>query len=108
MPIHTLDLEHVTEKSESLYEAVLIIAKRARAITAERKAQEALQESEFETTEELAQVEEIVELEESSVVIAMEDFFGDKLDIRYRTPEAEEEEEVEAKPISVDEEIENA
>ena len=47
MSIKTLDLQEINEKSASVYEAVLIISKRARAITAERKAKEILYEGFF-------------------------------------------------------------
>lgn len=91
MAIKTIDLNNLSEKATSVYEAVLVVAKRARAITAERKAKEALQESEFDSTEALEAVEVEVIEEEKAIVMAMDDFFEDKLEINYREPEVEEE-----------------
>ncbi len=58
MSIETLDLKDINKKAKSVYEAVLIISKRARAITAERKSREILYEGTFETTEDVTELEE--------------------------------------------------
>ncbi len=87
MAIRTINLNELTSKAASVYEAVLVIAKRARAITAERKAHEALQETDYDTTEALELSEIIVEEEEKAIVIAMDDFFENRLEIKYRKQE---------------------
>lgn len=91
MSITTLDLQVVNDKAASVYEAVLIISKRARAITAERKAREILYEGSFDTTDEMVDVEEEIEIQENPVVVAMENFFEDKLSVAYKTDEEESE-----------------
>ena len=87
----TLDLDLIEKKASSVYEAVLIIAKRARAITAERKSREALEERENTIEMEILDDQErepdlsILPDEEKAVVIAMDDFFNDRLVVSYRT-----------------------
>ena len=90
MAITTLDLKYIEDNSTSVYESVLIIAKRARAITAERKAKEVLQES-YLSTEEIAEPEEIEDYEEipKAVVVAMDDYFDGLLDVKYSVVEEE-------------------
>jgi DNA-directed RNA polymerase subunit K/omega len=91
MAITTLDLKYIEDNSTSVYESVLIMAKRARAITAERKAKEVLQES-YLTTEDIAEPEEIEDYEDipKAVVVAMENYFDGSLEVKYNTVEEEE------------------
>ena len=44
----------------------------------------------FETTEDMVEVEEEIELQENPVVVAMENFFDDKLAVVYKSDENEE------------------
>lgn len=97
MAIKTIDLREITSRATSVYEAVLVIAKRARAITAERRASEALQETEYESTEAMEASEVEVIEEEKAIVLAMDDFFENKLDINYREAAV-----VEEAPVSDD------
>jgi len=89
MAASTMDLGIVEDKANSIYEAVLIIAKRARAITAERKAREVLDESltssDLDFEDFGSEENEVNEFDEAkAIVVAMEDFFNDKLEVNYR------------------------
>lgn len=90
MAASTMDLKAVEEKANSVYEAVLIVAKRARAITAERKAREVLEESlESEDSFSFDDEPEIkIEGDAKAIVVAMEEFFADKLEVNYRSENA--------------------
>jgi DNA-directed RNA polymerase subunit K/omega len=96
MAASTLDLDVIDKKAGSVYEAVLIMSKRARAITAERKSREVLDES-YITTEVdgIDPMPEEVRPSESAnlakpIAVAMDDFFDNKLQVFYRKEETEE------------------
>ena len=87
MAATTTDLSFFDVQTDNIYEAVLIIAKRARAITAERKAKEVLQDN-YDSSEEVAEFDEIeYEDVEKAVVVAMNDFFDKRLEVSYRSDE---------------------
>ena len=91
MAIETLDLGSFENKSDSVYEACLVIAKRARSINADRiskrKEKEILEESGYDAEidpydREFLESKEF-EKETSPTVIAQEEFFSGKLKTIY-------------------------
>ena len=83
----TLSLEEINRIAESPYEAVLIMAKRARAITAERKAREELENDGVEDTGEIENYDTFYINDVKAIVVAMEDFFDRRLEVNYRNEE---------------------
>ena len=93
MSIKTLDLDEIEKTSENIYEACLVIARRARQINGERIAQrkekEILEESGFDQDLDVYDREffegVVHEREINPTVRAQEELFGDKLKYRYLT-----------------------
>ncbi len=94
MPAETQDITKYLERAENLYEAAMIIAKRARQINEElyqkKRDRQILEELEGEFEEEFLsldeekpEVEEPIEEEENPINTAREEFLNDKLIIRY-------------------------
>jgi len=94
MPAATQDLEKYLSLSENLYEAAIVIAKRARQINEElyqkKRDRQILDELEGELEEELFHAddeklkgEELVEDEENPVVTAQREFLDGKLTFYY-------------------------
>ena len=98
MAIKTLDLDEIEKITPNIYEACLVIAKRAREINAERiakrKEKEIMEEAGYESEEGYLNrdMEEVTyEKEINPTVIAQEEFFNRKLKIRYKSqPEKKE------------------
>ncbi|RMH74995.1 MAG: hypothetical protein D6681_22575 [Calditrichaeota bacterium] len=96
MPAKTQDLDKILSLSESLYEAVMIISKRARQINEEiyqkKRDRQILEELEggmeedflAPEPEEVPVAQEFDE-EESPIVYAQEEFLNNKLDYYYET-----------------------
>lgn len=95
MAIQTLDLREINEVSDNVYEACLVISRRARAINADRisirKEKEILEESGFEQDFDPYDREfydpRDYEKEINPTVIAQEELFNKKIAIRYLTEE---------------------
>ncbi len=93
MAIQTLDLDEIEKKSENIYEACLVIARRARQINGERiakrKEKEILDESSFDQDLDVYDREffegVVHEREINPTVLAQEELFADKLKYRYLT-----------------------
>ncbi len=96
MPAETQDLTKYLERADNLYEAAMVIAKRARQINEElyqkKRDRQILEELEGEFEEEFLsldeekpEVEEPIEDEENPINTAREEFLNDKLVIRYET-----------------------
>ena len=96
MPAKTQDINTVLSKAENLYEAVMVIARRARQINEEqyqrkrdRQSMEELEggfDEEFMQSEmEEAETAEIVEDEENPINHAQDEFLEDKLQHDYGT-----------------------
>ncbi len=97
MAIQTLDLREIDKVSDNVYEACLIISRRARTINADRiskrKEKEILEESGFEQDFDPYDREfydpRDYEKEINPTVIAQEELFDSKLTKRYLTDEEE-------------------
>jgi DNA-directed RNA polymerase subunit K/omega len=96
MPAETQDTKEFLEKSENLYEAVMVIAKRARQINEDQyqrmRDRQILEEldGEFEEEflnleEEKTETEEPVEPEENPIRTAQHEFLSDEIDFHYET-----------------------
>ena len=93
MPAETQDFKKYTENSENFYEAVVVIARRARQINEEqfqkkrdRQILEELEgeiEEEFLNTEEKTIETEDTQEEENALVTAQNEFIHDKLKFHY-------------------------
>jgi hypothetical protein len=95
MAIQTIDLEEIEKKSANIYEACLIIARRARQINGDRiskrKDKEILDESGFDQDLDVYDREFfegiVYEREINPTVLAQDELFGDKLKVRYLSEE---------------------
>lgn len=92
MAIKTIPLREIEEKTGDMYEATLVMAKRARQIVDDRAAEEKMEVYE----EELPllgepQVSEDYEEKEKATTVAVNEFLEDELEWRY--PESDEDEE---------------
>jgi len=97
MPAKTQDFEKYLERAENLYEAVMVISRRARQINEElyqkKRDKQILEELEGEFVEEFlnpedekTEMEEApVEIEENPVVTAQKEFLSDKLEFNYES-----------------------
>ncbi len=97
MPAETQDFEKYLERAENLYEAVMVISRRARQINEElyqkKRDKQILEELEGEFVEEFLNPEEEkteteetpVEVEENPVVTAQKEFLSDKLEFNYES-----------------------
>ncbi len=93
MAIQTLDLDEIEKTAENIYEACLVIARRARQINGERiakrKEKEILDESSFDQDLDVYDREffegVVHEREINPTVIAQDELFADKLKFRYLT-----------------------
>jgi DNA-directed RNA polymerase subunit K/omega len=96
MPAETQNTKAFLEKSENLYEAVMVIAKRARQINEDQyqrmRDRQILEEldGEFEEEflnleEEKTETEEAVEPEENPIRTAQQEFLDDELDFHYES-----------------------
>ena len=102
MAIKTLDLEELVSTSNNIYEACLVIAKRAREINGERiskrKEKEILEESGYDQELDIYDREFFEgiehEKETNATVIAQDELMNGKLNSRYITQEEDEIEEM--------------
>lgn len=94
MPAETQDTRKFLDKSENLYEAVMVIAKRARQINDEQyqrmRDRQILEELDGEFEEEFlnleedkAETEEPIEPEENPIRSAQREFLDDQIDFHY-------------------------
>lgn len=94
MPAETQDTNLFLQKSENLYEVVMVVAKRARQINEEQfqrmRDRQILEEldGEFEeeflhTEDEKVEIEEPVESEENPILAAQKEFLEEKIDYNY-------------------------
>ncbi|GAB4377489.1 MAG: hypothetical protein Kow0042_25330 [Calditrichia bacterium] len=94
MPSETQDIKKYLEKTDNLFEPVMIIARRARQINEElyqkKRDRQILEELEGEIEEEMrhaeepnAEAEEEYEPEENPIVTAQREFLEGKLDFHY-------------------------
>ncbi len=96
MPANTQNIQKILNTTDNLYEAVMVVAKRARQINEElyqkKRDRQILEELEGGYEEDLLQLEQN-ELEpaespiedENPVVVALEEFYNDKLEYHYET-----------------------
>jgi DNA-directed RNA polymerase subunit K/omega len=99
MAIKTLDLSHLESLANSIYEACLIIAKRARTINgdriSQRKEKEIIEETGYDQDMDVFDREffEGIEYEKeiNPTVVAQEEFFERKVISKYKFPEEEKE-----------------
>lgn len=101
MPLKPLDIEQVSNKAENIYEAIVVLLKRARQINEEMKIEfnqriEMLQTRIFEPEEETDQpqtnpdqilVAQEFERRSKPTEVAIQELLGDKLTYRYKEEE---------------------
>ena len=101
MPIKPLDIEEITAKAENIYEAIVVMSKRARQINEEMKIEfnqriEMLQSRIFEPEEESEQpqtnpdqilIARDFEQRPKPPEVSIEELMGDKLTYRYKEEE---------------------
>ncbi|RMF54451.1 MAG: DNA-directed RNA polymerase subunit omega [Calditrichaeota bacterium] len=96
MPAKTQDIKEILNRTDNLYEAAMVIAKRARQINEElyqkKRDRQILEELEGGYEEDLLQMEheekepeEQYLEDENPVVMAIEEFYQDKLSFHYET-----------------------
>ncbi|RMF66456.1 MAG: hypothetical protein D6743_06325 [Calditrichaeota bacterium] len=96
--IKTLSLKEVEKYADSIYEAIIVIAKRSRQINDEQKQlimQETEESVDFDGYDEEAVDFEVMESRSflrlpKPTTVALEEFFSGKLSFEYRVPEEEE------------------
>ena len=99
--IITRDLNNLAKDTRNLYESVSIISKRARQISAQVKEELSSKLAEFATTvdnlEEIFENREQIEISKfyeklpNAAIIAMNEYLEDKLDVRERVKDSDEE-----------------
>ena len=94
MAIKTIPFREIEERTEDMYEATVVMSKRARQIVDDRAAEEKMEVYE----EELPllgepQVSENYEEQEKATTVAVEEFLNDELEWKYPALDEEEESE---------------